>query len=48
MSESAVTSAIHRLRRRHAELLREEVAQTVADGSEIDGEIRYLMEVVGR
>ena len=48
MSESAITSAIHRLRRRHAELLREEVAETVADGSEVDGEIRYLMEVIGR
>jgi hypothetical protein len=48
MSESAITSAIHRLRRRHAELLREAVAETVADGSEVDGEIRYLMEVIGR
>jgi len=48
MSESAVTSAIHRLRRRHAEILREEVAQTVSDGEQIDGEIRYLLEVVSR
>ena len=47
MSESAVTSAIFRLRRRHAELLRAEVAETVTDRSEIDAEIRYLMEVVG-
>jgi RNA polymerase sigma-70 factor (ECF subfamily) len=46
LSESAVTSAIFRLRRRHAELLREEVAQTVARREDIDEEIRYLIEVM--
>ena len=48
LSESAVTSSVYRLRRRHAEILREEVGRTVADRADTDDEIRYLMEVVGR
>jgi RNA polymerase sigma factor (sigma-70 family) len=46
MTESAVTSAKHRLRRRHSEILRDEVAQTVACREEIDEEIRYLIKIV--
>jgi RNA polymerase sigma-70 factor (ECF subfamily) len=42
MSEGAVKVAVHRLRRRYRDLLREEVAQTVAAPEEIDGEIREL------
>lgn len=42
MTEGAVKNAIHRLRRRYRELLREEIAQTVADPSEVDEEIRQL------
>jgi len=45
-SESAVKSAIRRLRQRHNELVREEVAHTVADPAEVDGEIRHLLRVV--
>ena len=48
MSLSAVKTAIHRLRRRYRELLRRQVAQTVSDPSEIDPEIRHLIEVLGR
>ncbi len=48
MSEAAVKSAVHRLRRRHRELLREEIAHTVAKPEEIDEEIRYLLAVLGR
>jgi DNA-directed RNA polymerase specialized sigma24 family protein len=44
-SESAVKSAIWRLRRRHHQLVRDEIAQTVAPGEE-DDEIRYLLRVV--
>ncbi len=47
MSESAVKVAVHRLRRRFGELLRDEIADTVADPSEIDDEIRYLFKVLG-
>jgi RNA polymerase sigma-70 factor (ECF subfamily) len=42
MSEGAVKVAVHRMRRRYRDLLREEVAQTVATPEEIDGEIRQL------
>lgn len=42
MTEGAVKTAAHRLRRRYRELLREEIAQTVADPGEIEEEIRYL------
>jgi RNA polymerase sigma-70 factor (ECF subfamily) len=45
-SESAVKSAILRLRRRHHQLVREEIAQTVADPSDVDGEIRYLLRML--
>lgn len=44
MSAGAVKVAVHRLRRRWRELLREEIAQTVADPAEIDEEIRYLLD----
>jgi RNA polymerase sigma-70 factor (ECF subfamily) len=46
MTESAVKSAVHRLRLRHREILREEIAHTVADSEEIDEEIRYLLTLV--
>jgi RNA polymerase sigma-70 factor (ECF subfamily) len=48
MTEDAVKVAVHRLRRRYGEMLREEVEDTVADSREVDGEIRYLLEVLGR
>ena len=46
MTESAVRCAAARLRRRFGELVREEVAHTVALSSEIDEEIRYLIAVI--
>jgi RNA polymerase sigma factor (sigma-70 family) len=47
MSEGAVKVAVHRLRRRFGELLREEIAQTVADSRDVDDEIRYLFTTLG-
>jgi RNA polymerase sigma-70 factor (ECF subfamily) len=44
MSEVAVKVAVHRLRKRYRELLREEIAHTVADPAEIDEEIRHLLD----
>jgi RNA polymerase sigma-70 factor (ECF subfamily) len=44
MSEGALKVAAHRLRKRYRELLREEIAQTVASPDLVDEEIRYLME----
>ena len=46
ISESAVKSAVHRLRQRFGELLRDEIGQTVADPREIDQEIRHLAGVL--
>jgi len=48
LSETAVKVTVHRLRQRYRELLREEIAQTVARPEEIDEEMHYLFEVVSR
>ena len=41
-TEGAARVAAHRLRRRYGELLRSEIASTVAEPAEIDDEIREL------
>lgn len=48
ISIGAVDVAVHRLRRRYGELLREEIAHTVSDPGEIDDEIRHLRALLGR
>jgi RNA polymerase sigma factor (sigma-70 family) len=48
LSENAVKVAIHRLRTRFRELVKAEIAQTVADPAEVAGELSYLIEVVTR
>ena len=45
-SEGAVKVAVHRLRRRFQSRLRERVAETVADGHDIDDEIRHLIQAL--
>src|SRR5262245_41572256 len=45
-TEGAVRVAVHRLRRKFQKRLREEIAETVADPSEVDDEIRYLLRVL--
>lgn len=47
-SESAVKALIHRMRSRHQELVRDEIAQTVADPRDVDAELRHLIAVVSR
>ena len=42
MSEGTVRVAVHRMRRRYREVLRDEIAQTVSTEEEIDQEIRDL------
>jgi RNA polymerase sigma-70 factor (ECF subfamily) len=42
LSEGAVKVAVHRLRRRYRELLREEIGRTLADPGQIEEEIRDL------
>ena len=47
MTEVAVRGAMHRLRRRFGQLIRDEIAETVATPDEVDDEVRYLLAVVG-
>ena len=46
VSSAGVKTLIHRFRKRYSEILREAVAQTVTDPSEIDDEIRSLCEAL--
>jgi len=46
MTEGAVKVAVHRLRQRFGELLRNEVAQTVSTPAEVNDELRYLVSVI--
>jgi RNA polymerase sigma-70 factor (ECF subfamily) len=48
LSEGAVKSAVHRLRRRYRELLHDQIAQTVARPDEIEEELRHLFTVLAR
>jgi RNA polymerase sigma factor (sigma-70 family) len=46
MTEAAVKVAVHRLRGRYRELLEEEIAHTVNSPAEVEGERRYLFQVI--
>jgi len=46
MTENAVNQAFHRFRQRYRELLREEVAHTVAVAVDIEDELRHLIAVL--
>jgi RNA polymerase sigma factor (sigma-70 family) len=46
MSEGALKVAVHRLRQRYGELLREEIAHTVASPGEVEGELRHLLSAL--
>jgi RNA polymerase sigma-70 factor (ECF subfamily) len=46
IDEGAVRVAVHRLRKRYRELLRDEIAQTLADPAQIDEEISALFHAV--
>jgi RNA polymerase sigma-70 factor (ECF subfamily) len=48
LTETAVKVAVHRMRQHYKEALRAEIADTVGDPSEVDDEIRRLMEAVSR
>ncbi len=47
MTVGALKSVVHRLRARYRELVREEVAHTVADPVELNEEARHLIAVIG-
>lgn len=46
LSQSAVKSAVHRLRERYRELLRREVSRMLANSAEVEDELRHLLEVL--
>jgi RNA polymerase sigma-70 factor (ECF subfamily) len=46
MSEGAIKVAVHRMRQRYGELVRDEITQTVATPGEVDEELRYLFAVL--
>ena len=48
MTEGAVKVAVHRLRRRYRELLRDEIAHTVGSEDQIEDEIQDLFAAVAR
>lgn len=46
LAEGAVKVAIHRMRKRYAELVRKELSQTVETAAEVEEELRYFVEVL--
>lgn len=47
-SESMVKSTVHRMRQRYRQLLRDEIANTVAGAEDVDEEMRFLFTVLSR
>ena len=47
-SEGALRVAVHRLRKRYRDLLRAEIADTVADPAYVEDEIRHLFQALAR
>jgi RNA polymerase sigma factor (sigma-70 family) len=47
MTCGAVKVAVHRLRRRYRDILRDEIAQTLADSAEVEDELRDLFSALG-
>jgi len=48
LSEGAVKVAVHRLRQRYGQMLRDEIARTVSSPGEVEEELRYLAAVAAR
>ncbi len=42
VNEGAARVAVHRLRKRFRQIYREEISQTIADGADLDTELRHL------
>ncbi len=47
LTEGAVRVAVHRLRKRYRELLRDEIAQTLSDPAQVNEEMRTLFSAFG-
>lgn len=48
MNANAVGVAIHRMRRRYGEILRDEIAQTVPSAGEVEAELSHLIGIFSR
>jgi RNA polymerase sigma factor (sigma-70 family) len=48
VNAGAARVAVHRLRKRFREVYREEISQTLADGADLDGELRHLAAALAR
>jgi len=46
LTEGAVKTAVHRLRKEYGRILREEVAATLASPEDLDDELRHLLSVI--
>jgi RNA polymerase sigma factor (sigma-70 family) len=46
LNENAVKVAIHRLRRRFREIIKNEIGQTLTDRTQVDEELHYLLEAL--
>jgi RNA polymerase sigma-70 factor (ECF subfamily) len=47
-NEGATRVAVHRLRKRFRAVFREEISQTLAEGADLDGELRHLSAALAR
>lgn len=47
MNEGALRVAVHRMRSQFGKALRDTIGETLGDPSEVDDELRYLLDVVG-
>ena len=48
LDAGALRVAVHRLRKRYRDMLREEIAQTLSDSADVEEELRSLQEVLRR
>ena len=48
MNQGAARVAVHRLRKRFREIYRQEISQTLADGADLDAELRHLAAALAR
>jgi RNA polymerase sigma-70 factor (ECF subfamily) len=48
VTEAALRSVVHKLRRRYQEIVRSEVAETVGDPAEVEDELRHLASLFQR
>jgi RNA polymerase sigma factor (sigma-70 family) len=48
INDGAARVAVHRLRKRFREIYREEISQTLAEGADLDAELRHLASALAR